>query len=129
MRKWFWLAFWSAFAATVHLVPGAALANAIREMSLKEKVDRSSVVIIGKATGAAWNSASGLLGDEYEEVSVVNVLKGSPPNTVLVLRKGMIAEEDPDCYTEGMNYLFFLRSDGKDRYSSVNGHFGIVRAQ
>ena len=129
MRGWIWLACWSMFAATVYLVPSAALANAIREISLKEKVDRSSLVIIGKATGAAWNSTPELAGVEYEEISVVNVLKGSPTNTILVLIRGMIAEEDPGCCTEGANYLFFLRADGKGRYSSVNGHFGIVRVQ
>jgi hypothetical protein len=118
-------------AALLMLVLGAAMprpaqANLFIEMSFKEKVAESDVVIVGTIDSTTPGHPSQY--DASATVSVLYTLKGAPPLRLVVLTKSRIQEESPQCCARGATYVMFLKrtSDGL-QLRSVNGRFGMIR--
>jgi hypothetical protein len=99
------------------------LANHVPELSLDEKVSRSDIVVIGKATGVDESTSSDL--EEHSTFEVIISLKGTPPTRLTIISRHPISELSPACCAVGARYLLFLRHANGDVYESVNGPHGV----
>jgi hypothetical protein len=107
-------------------LPIPASANLLVEMSFREKMAESDIVIVGTVSSTARSHAG-----EYDgsaTITVLATLKGEPVSKLVVLTRERIAEESTQCCAVGATYVMFLRRtpDGKG-LRSVNGRFGMIQ--
>lgn len=102
-----------------------ALANDVRELPFDQKALRADLVVIGQVLSTHQRVTHGVAEGEYAGVQIQNTLKGTAPQNLEVLSKGLISEMNPDCCRIGQTYLFFLVREQSGAYESVNGRFGI----
>jgi hypothetical protein len=94
----------------------------LREVSFDEKVSRATVVVIGVVEQTQPHENN--FRQEFAQVKVESVLKGTAPDTIRLETYGRVAEEAV-IVTAGRRYIFLLRST-QDVHISVNGKFGVI---
>jgi hypothetical protein len=104
----------------------SALSNQYKELTLRDKVDNSNIVLIGQVTSVSKSDCLNL--NSCASIKTLKLLKGSQLERISVLFDGPIAEDDPICCKVGSIYLFFLRRVKDDYYESANGPYGIYEA-
>ena len=111
------------------LISSFLSANVVRELSLEQKVNQSSLVLIGSVVKVRDQVNPD--GSEYALVNVQSVLKGvgRKPVQIRVLYHSNISELDPKCCELGAVYLLFLEKLPGGGYRSVNGAFGVYRIE
>lgn len=109
-------------AGLLALICSIAVAYELEEVPLDEKVKRASLVVIGVVQNAPAHSSN--FQQEFAQVKVETVLKGSAPISIQVQTYGSHAES-AFVVMAGRRYLFFLRLH-KGTYYSVNGRFGVI---
>ena len=113
------------FLCCIYAGPGEAYE--VKEKSLSEKVDASSLVFFGTITDANYR-AFGI--DSNERIALVRVdtvLKGSASGVVRVRYATGSPESDLKCCRAGERYLFFMSANTLGVLESVNGPFGAYR--
>ena len=98
----------------------SALANAIPDLTLEQEAAQSDTVIVGEVRALQKMPN----GDQYVEVSVRTVLKGTAPSSVDVWTFTGVSEMDPRCETIGASYVFFLQRGSDGKYNVVAGYHG-----
>lgn len=102
---------------------GPMHANYVQELSLQEKVRRSTIVFIGRVTSVTEEPCFNQ--HRCAEVEILDVLKGKKTETVRVLWGGPITEFDPACCEVGDDYLFFLKRKRGAFFETVNAYHGV----
>lgn len=108
-------------------ISALAYCNVFLEISLKEKVEQSNFVFIGKAVSIYDYGDRCMAGYRCADVVISEVLKGHGEKKVRVLFDGPLSEANPLCCEMGANYLFFVTSVGNNYYVTVNGPYGIYK--
>jgi hypothetical protein len=109
----------------MHTIQG--LAYEVKEKSLSEKVEVSSLVFIGTITDPNYRPLSVGSHERVALVRVDKVRKGSASSTVQVRYATGSPESDLACCKVGERYLFFVSSNTLGVLESVNGRFGAYR--
>lgn len=107
------------------LAAAPARANFLVEMSYAQKVAASSQVVVGRVTRILPPSASPY--GRVNEVEVLATVKGRRVRRLLFYGTSPIAEDELDCCRVGRTYLLFLERGTSRIYSSINGHYGVIR--
>jgi hypothetical protein len=102
----------------MHTIQG--LAYEVKEKSLSEKVEVSSLVFIGTITDPNYRPLSVGSHERVALVRVDKVLKGSASSTVQVRYATGSPESDLACCKVGERYLFFVSSNTLGVLESVN---------
>lgn len=107
-----------------------ALAFRVTDFSTKEKIHLSDLVVSAVVTSSyhAITNERGFTG-QYLTYRVVAVVKGRAKagDSIEVLVRGSFSELNIHDAVVGGQYLLFLRRNGQDRFSSVNGPYGAYR--
>ncbi|KAF1723118.1 hypothetical protein [Pseudoxanthomonas wuyuanensis] len=117
-----------------------------RRMCIKEQVDASDAIFVGKVITMTEPSKKTPGVNRYVVVEVHDVLKGTAPKEVNFVVSGYSAELNPACCEKDGTYIFFSRIGydvfeeyggsfvtttlGKDRFlSATNGRFSTFHVQ
>ena len=113
-------------AAACLFLAGPADANFVTEPTFREKMEGSSLVVIGTVTAVDrgrgrdhWGSTATL--------ALQQRLKGESPDTITVETWSRIAELDPRCCEVDATYLMFLIASPNGQLFSFRGLYGMVR--
>lgn len=126
-RKRFLVAFYMTviFLCGLYVSPGEAYE--VKEKSLSEKVEASSLVFFGTITDANHREYGVDSNERIALVRVDQVLKGSASGVVRVRYATGIPESDLRCCRVGERYMFFMSANTLGVLESVNGPFGAYR--
>lgn len=103
-----------------------AQANLLVELSFREKMAISEVVIVGTVTAALPGRPEQF--DATATVQTLATLKGTPAAQHIVLTREKIPENHTGCCQVGATYVMFLeRTSDETRLRSINGRYGMVR--
>ena len=105
----------------------AAYCNVYLEISLKEKVEKSSLVVIGKVVSTTYYDDKCMADHRCADVTISEVLKGHGKKEIRVVFDGPLSEANPLCCEVGASYLFFVTRVGENYYATVNGPYGIYK--
>jgi len=109
------------------LFSSLAYCNIFTEISLQQKVQRSTIVVIGKVKSVSVSDGHCIANNRCAEVRVSQVLKGKVSGKVFVLFAGEDSEANPLCCEVGASYLFFITRVSGNYYATVNGPYGIYK--
>jgi hypothetical protein len=114
-----------AGAVLLAIAPRVACANELIPYSFDERMDKSDVVVIGKALSLSRSGASACC-DAFSKIKVLRVLKGHASHVLKVFTQDEVIDFDSLCCEIGKTYLFFLSTKPSRTYSVVDGHFGAI---
>jgi hypothetical protein len=111
-------------------------AAVLEEMPFERKVAIADAIIVGRVEtsrtvehGKPMNGNVLAIGTKFITVSVKGIVKGTVPDQVDIWLELGVPEQNVHNCSEGKEYIFYLKKTIDDRYSIVNGRFGVMEVK